>query len=56
MRKKDKAEYEKRVNAMKAAEDEAVSKKKKKEEDPEYIDLMNRMRHNLEEKKHKKKT
>ena len=56
MKKKDKTEYDKRVNAMKDVQNETANKKQKKEDDPDYIDLMKRMRKNLEEKKTKNKT
>ena len=56
MKKKDKTEYEKRVNAMKDVQNETANKKPKKEDDPDYVDLMKRMRQNLEEKKTKSKT
>lgn len=56
MKKKDKTEYEKRVNAMKDVQNETANKKSKKEDNPDYVDLMKRMRQNLEEKKTKSKT
>ena len=56
MKKKDKTEYEKRANAMKDVQNETANKKSKKEDNPDYVDLMKRMRQNLEEKKTKSKT